>query len=151
MRGLVGLLGGLMAALLVTPAFALDYRSVSDNAVLYDAPSTKGVKHYIIARGTPVEVVLTQEYWIKVRDSSGSMAWVEARLLSPTRTLLVRGDKVDIRAAADEKSAVVFSAEKNVLLDLVEAGRTDAHPGWAKVKHRDGQSGFVKAAQVWGL
>jgi SH3-like domain-containing protein len=152
MRVLVaGLLGGLMVAMLATPAFALDYRSVSDNAVLYDAPSTKGVKHYIIARGTPVEVVLTQEYWIKVRDSSGSMAWVEARLLSPTRTLLVRADKVDIRAAADEKSAIVFSAEKNVLLDLVEAGRTDAHPGWAKVKHRDGQSGFVKAAQVWGL
>jgi SH3-like domain-containing protein len=150
MRLPVILLPGL-AILLAMPALALDYRSVSDNAVLYAAPSQKGVKQFIIARGTPVEIVLSQESWTKVRDSSGNMAWIETRLLSPTRTLLIRADKVDIRAAADEKSAVVFSAEKNVVLDLTEAGRTDFHPGWAKVKHRDGQSGYVKSAQVWGL
>ncbi|CAG4885212.1 conserved exported protein of unknown function [Georgfuchsia toluolica] len=132
---------------LSVPAFALDYRSVSDNAVLYDAPSSKGVKHFIIARGSPVEVVLAQENWIKVRDNGGNMAWIEAQLLSSARTLLVRVDKADIRAEANDKSTIVFSAEKNVVLDLVEAGP----PGWAKVKHRDGQSGFVKASQVWGL
>lgn len=137
----------LFGVALATPALALDYRSVSENAVLYYAPSTKGVKHFIIVRGTPVEVVLTQENWTKVRDSGGNMAWIEARLLSPARTLLVRADKTEVRAAADDKSAVVFSAEKNVVLDLVEA----APPGWARVKHRDGQSGFVKASQVWGL
>ncbi|MFY9326998.1 MAG: SH3 domain-containing protein [Georgfuchsia sp.] len=132
---------------LAAPAFALDFRSVSDNAVLYDAPSSKGVKHFIIAYGTPVEVVLTQENWIKVRDDAGNMAWIEARLLSPLRTLLVRVDKADIRAEANDNSAIVFSAGKNVVLDLVEANP----PGWAKVKHRDGQSGYVKASQVWGL
>lgn len=132
---------------LVAPAFALDFRSVSDNAVLYDAPSSKGVKHFIIARGTPVEVVLAQENWTKVRDNGGNMAWIEARLLSSARTLLVRVDKADIRAEANDKSNIVFSAEKNVVLDLVEA----APPGWAKVKHRDGQGGFVKSSQVWGL
>lgn len=144
MRSLVLLSFGLILAL---PALALDYRSVSDNAVLYDAPSSKGVKHFIIARGTPVEVVLSQETWAKVRDNSGNMAWIEARLLSSARTLLVRVDKADIRAEANDKSTIVFSAEKNVVLDLVEA----SPPGWAKVKHRDGQSGFVKASQVWGL
>ena len=136
---------------LAAPAFALDFRSVNDNALLYDAPSSKGVKHFIIARGTPVEVVLTQGNWIKVRDNGGNMAWIEARLLSSARTLLVRVDKADIRAEANDKSAIVFSAEKNVVLDMVEAGRSDANPGWVKVKHRDGQSGFVKASQVWGL
>jgi SH3-like domain-containing protein len=150
MRLPVILLSGL-AITVAMPALALDYRSVSDNAVLYAAPSQKGVKQFIIARSTPVEIVLSQESWTKVRDSSGNMAWIETRLLSPTRTLLIRADKADIRAAADEKSAIVFSAEKNVVLDLVEAGRTDLHPGWAKVKHRDGQSGYVKSAQVWGL
>ena len=143
MRALIALL----AVIAASPALALDYRSIADNAVLYDAPTVRGVKHYIIARGTPVEIVLTQEYWIKVRDAEGHMAWVESRLLSKARTVQVRNDKADIRAAADEKSAIVFSAEKNVLLDLVDV----APPGWARVKHRDGQTGFVKAAQVWGL
>lgn len=132
---------------LAQPALALDYRSASDHAVLYDAPSLKGVKHFIISRGTPFEVVLSQGAWTKVRDNSGSMAWIESRLLSATRTLLVRTDKADIRAEANDKSTVAYSVEKNVLLDLVEAGP----PGWAKVKHRDGQGGFVKASQVWGL
>ena len=151
MRSFAALVSGFTLALLATSALALDYRSVSDNAVLYDAPSVKGVKHFIIARGTPVEVVLTQDYWVKVRDSSGNMAWVEARLLSPSRTLLVRVDKADIRTEPNEKSPIVFSADKNVLLDLIEASPATPTPGWAKVKHRDGQSGYIKAAQVWGL
>jgi SH3-like domain-containing protein len=135
-------------ALLASPAaLALDYRSASDNAVLYDAPSVKGVKHFIVARGTPVEVVVAQDSWTKVRDGSGNMAWIESRLLSPARTLLVRVDKADVHAEADDKSAVVFSAEMNVLLDLVDVNP----PGWARVKHRDGQSGYVRASQVWGL
>lgn len=129
----------------------LDYRSAGDNAILYDAPSLKGAKHFVIARGTPVEVILTQESWAKVRDSAGNMAWIEARMLAPARTLIVRADKADVRAAADDKSALVFSAEKNVVLDFVEAAPNNVTPGWAKVKHRDGQSGFVKASQVWGL
>lgn len=139
--------GFALGCALSAPALALDYRSTSDNAVLYDAPSSKGVKHLIIARGTPVEVILSQESWTKVRDSGGDMTWIESRLLSPARTVLVRTDKADIRAEANDKSAIVFSAEKNVVLDLVEA----TPPGWAKVKHRDGQSGFIKASQVWGL
>jgi SH3-like domain-containing protein len=146
---------GVALAALVTPALALDFRSVSDNAILYDAPSTKGVKHFIIARSTPVEIVFTQEGWTKIRDSAGNMAWVEARLLSPARTLLVRVDNADVRAAAEDKSGVVFSAEKNVVLDLIEAKPNEAHAGWVKVKPKDAQSsgqiGFIKANDVWGL
>ena len=148
------LLTALLLCLAALPALAIDYRSISGDAILYDAPSVKGVKHFIIARGTPVEVVLTQEYWTKVRDSSGNMAWIEARLLSPARTLIVRADKADVRAEANEKSTVVFSAEKNVLLELIDTTQNPT-PGWAKVKHRDDRGGelggFVRASQVWGL
>jgi len=142
---------GLSLVTLAAPVLALDYRSAADNALLYDAPSAKGSKRFIIARGTPVEVVLTQDGWTKVRDSSGNMSWMEAKLLAPQRTVQVRAGKADVRVEANEKSAIVFSAEKNVLLELLEAGSSDVHPGWAKVKHRDGQSGFIRASLVWGL
>ena len=52
-----------------------------------------------------------------------------------------------VRAKADANAAVVFEAEKDVVLELVEV----ADAGWVKVRHRDGQSGFVRANQVWGL
>jgi hypothetical protein len=45
----------------------------------------------------------------------------------------------------------VFRAEQNVLLDLVDSDYVTATPGWAKVRHRDGQVGFVRIQQVWGL
>lgn len=138
------LLAGLLAA---GAAQALDYRSVAEAALLYDAPSQKAKPLYAIARGTPVEVVVTLDTWVKVRDAAGDLAWIERRLLSDRRQLMVRVDRAQVRADADENSAIVFEANQSVLLELVEPGPA----GWVKVRHRDGPQGFAKAGQVWGL
>lgn len=138
---------GLSAALAAAPAWALDFRSVTEPAALQDGPAAKGKPRHVIARGTPVELVLSAEGWSKVRDSSGDMTWIETRFLSSKRTVMVRVDRAQVRAQADEKAALVFEAEKDVVLDLQEEGP----PGWAKVRHRGGQSGYVRALQVWGL
>jgi SH3-like domain-containing protein len=137
----------LLVLLLAGPALALDYRSVAEATALYDAPSQKAKPLFAIARGTPLELVVTVEGWVKVRDQKGDLAWIEKRLLAEKRTVIVRGDRAQVRAQADDKAPLVFDAEKDVVLDLVEP----AAAGWARVKHRDGQQGFVKAAQVWGL
>ena len=135
----------LLAAAL--PALALDYRSVSEGAAMYDAPSAKAKPLFVIQAGTPVELVVNLEGWSKVRDSRGDLVWIEKKFLSEKRTVIVRADRAQVRSAADDKAAVAFEAERDVVLDLLEA----VPGGWAKVKHRDGQSGFVKAFQVWGL
>ena len=142
-----GALLALVLALAVAPALGLDFRSLGEAAVMYDAPSAKAKPVFVIARSTPVEVVVALEGWAKVRDAAGSLAWVERRLLAEQRSLLVKVPRAQIRAAAEDGAALQFEADKDVLLELVEA----APPGWAKVRHRDGQSGFVRAAQVWGL
>ena len=144
MRAVAGLFLLLTAA---GAARALDTLSVADAAVMYDAPSLKARPLFVVVRGTPVEPVVPLEAWIKVRDSKGDLAWIEKRHLSEKRTVLVRTARAKVRAEADEKAAMAFEAEKDVVLEFVEAGP----PGWAKVKHRDGQAGFVKAAEVWGL
>jgi SH3-like domain-containing protein len=144
MRRLAALVIGLAAA---ASASAIEYRSVGEAALLFDAPSQKALPVFAIARGTPVEVVVQLDAWVKVRDPSGSLSWIERRLLSDRRTVMVKADRAEVRAQADDKSATVFEAEKDVLLEFVEAGPV----GWVKVKHRDGQQGFVKAGQVWGL
>lgn len=128
-------------------AHALDYLSVAEAAMMYDAPSQKAKPLFAIARGTPVEAVVRLDAWIKVRDAGGDLAWIEKRLLSESRTVQVRVERAQVRAQPDDKAPLVFEAEKNVLADLVEPGP----PGWVRVRHRDGQQGFVKAAQVWGL
>ena len=140
------------AVILVTltaawPALALDYRTVTEAAPMYDAPSAKSKPLFVALAGTPVELVVSLEGWSKVRDSRGDLTWIEKKHLTEKRNVIVRFDRAQIRVAADDKAALVFEAEREVVLELLEA----LPGGWVKVKHRDGQSGFLKAPQVWGL
>ncbi len=131
----------------MTGAHAFDFKSIANGpAILYDAPSVKGGKLFIAPRGMPVEVVLTYGEWAKVRDVTGDLAWIESKQLSPRRTVVVRVPNARLRVAADENATAVMSADKGVLLELVET-----QGGWAKVRHRDGVSGFVRMSEVWGI
>jgi len=139
----------LAALLLLLPgvAAALDYRAVAEPAVLFDAPSQKAKPLFAIAAGTPVEVIVTLDAWVKVRDMQGDLAWIERRQLADKRMLQVRGDGAKVRVGASDDAALTFEAEADVLLEFVEPGPV----GWAKVRHRDGQQGYVRVGQVWGL
>jgi SH3-like domain-containing protein len=132
---------------LASPAHALDYRTLAEAAPVYDAPSAKSKPLFVVLAGTPVELVVSLEGWSKVRDNRGDLVWVEKKYLAEKRSVIVRAERAQVRAAADDKAALVFEAERDVVLELLEA----VPGGWAKVSHRDGQSGFLKAPQVWGL
>jgi len=136
-----------LALLGATSAHALDYRSVAvPAAVLYDAPSAKGRKLFILNQGYPVEVLVALDAWLKVRDASGELAWIEAKNLSMQRVVMVKVPKADIRQSPDESAPVVFQAEQDVLLEVI-----DTADNWARVKHRDGATGYIRITQVWGL
>jgi SH3-like domain-containing protein len=129
-------------------ASAAEFRSVAENAaVLYDAPSAKAKKLYVVSHGYPVEVLVVVEGWSKVRDASGEMTWIQSKQLSDARTVMVRTPLAQVREAADDNAPVAFQAQQNVLLELLEV----ASGGWLRVRHRDGQSGYVRVAQVWGV
>lgn len=137
-----------LLAAVALPAAAIDYRSVAAPvAVLYDTPSTKGGKLYLLKQYTPLEIVVRLDGWIKVRDVEGTLAWVDAKLLSERRMVVVTADRAEIRKEANANAAIAFEAEKWVALELVEP----VQAGWAKVRHQDGSQGYVKAPQVWGL
>jgi SH3-like domain-containing protein len=138
----------LLAAWLPAACWALDFRSVAaPRAVLFDAPSAQAKKLYTAGRLYPFEVIVNLGDWLKVRDSKGELAWIEARQLDRKRTLLVTVPQAEVREAADAAARLVFRVEKDVVLELLEAGAG----GWAKVRHRDGLVGYVHITQVWGL
>ena len=136
-----------IAAGFATSASAIEYRTVDTATVLYDAPSQKGSKLFVVKRDTPVEVVVSLEGWSKVRDAEGGLSWIEKKFLNDRRSVIVTTDRAEIRQKTDEASPLVFEAEKSVSLEYLES----APGGWIKVRHRDGQAGFVRANQVWGL
>jgi SH3-like domain-containing protein len=52
----------------------------------------------------------------------------------------------DVRAGPNANATLVFEAYKQVLLEVVEPPAD----GWVKVRHRDGQQGYIRIAHVWG-
>jgi SH3-like domain-containing protein len=144
MRGLF-MLFLLLAA---PPAVAAEFRSIGETAVtMYDAPSVRANTLYVASRLYPVEIIVQVDNWTKVRDVAGDLAWVEKKNLSDMRTVVVTAKLADVRENVEDAAPLVFQARQGVALEIVELG---AGP-WVKVRHRDGQSGYVRANQVWGL
>ena len=138
----------LFLLLAASAAWAGEYRSIGDNAVtMYDAPSLKANKLFVATKLYPVEIIVQVDNWTKVRDVAGDLAWVEKKDLSSTRTVLVTAALADIRQKPDDGAPLVFQAKQGVALEVVELGAGL----WVKVRHVDGQTGYVRANQVWGL
>ena len=126
---------------------ALEFFSIADSAVImYDAPSLKAGKVFVASRHLPVEAIVKVEGWVKVRDSGGGLAWVEEKTLSNKRYVIVTAPQAEAYQAADINSPLLFEAQQNVVMEWLEP----AVNGWIKVRHRDGQSGYIRTQQVWG-
>lgn len=137
----------LASALGAGVAAAAEFRSAGDTAViLYDAPSVKARKIYIVNQGYPLEVIVQVEGWVKVRDAAGTLAWAESKSLNTTRTVLVRAAAVTVRQKPADDAPSVAEVRRDVLLNVLEP----AAGGWIQVRHRDGATGYVRAADVWG-
>jgi SH3-like domain-containing protein len=129
-------------------AHAADFRSIAENgAILYDTPSARGKKLYVVSRDYPVEVLVTTDAWARVRDSAGELTWVERKALSDRRTVLIRAASAEVRTGPTDQSPLAFRVEQGVALELAEPNAG----AWVKVKARDGRTGYVRITQVWGL
>jgi SH3-like domain-containing protein len=142
-----------MRAALVVLAVAVplaahaEFRSIGEPAVMYDAPSVRASKLYVAGRNLPVEVISTDGAWVKVRDPFGGLSWVERKALAERRTVLVTAAVADVRSRAEDAAPLAFRAQAGVVLEVIEVGPS----GWARVRHADGASGYVRITQVWGI
>lgn len=115
-------------------------------AIVYDSPSAKGNRTLVLSRLSPLEVLVKLDKWTKIRDAEGSVGWVENGVLGERRHVQIVATVAEVRASASPAALLVFEAQRGVLLEVTGT----ATDGWIPVKHRDGQSGLVRASQVWG-
>lgn len=135
------------AFLFAASAHAAEFRSVGqDAAVLYDAPSKAAIPLYIVSRDFPLEVIVRLEAWVKVRDQTGALSWIEKSALSDRRMVVVTTSSAQVHVRPDDASPVAFVAAQNVALELLEV----VPGGWLHVRHDDGSNGYVRASLVWG-
>ena len=148
--------GSTLAAALALPlvclampsAMAFDFRTVGANpAILYDTPSNSGKKRFVAPSGMPLQVMLAYGEWVKVRDMNGDVAWTQSKNMGPRRNVLVRVPGAKVLAGPNDGSAVLMTADKGVVLELVDPNAAV----WARVRHRDGIAGYIKVSDIWGL
>ncbi len=137
----------LAAAFGTTAAQALDYVSVADStAILYDANSTKAKKLFVISRYTPLEKVVNLENWIKVRDSSGTMAWIERRAVSDKHYVVVTSALATVWKAPEPNAPALYQVGRSVAMESLGVNGG----GWIKVRNQEGAIGYMKSVDVWG-
>ena len=136
-----------MLVLATNSAHALDYVSVSDStAILYDANSTKAKKLFVVSRYTPLEKVVNLENWIKVRDSSGSLAWIERRAVSDKQYVAVTVALATVWKAPESNAPVLYQVPRSTAMESLGINGG----GWIKVRDQEGAVGYMKSVEVWG-
>lgn len=142
-RAAVACLGLALAA----AASAAEYGSVGGSgAVLYDGPSADARKVFAAPAGMPVELLSLIDQWVKVRDQTGQSFWVQRGDLSPRRTV-VTTRVASVRSAPRDDAVLSFRVQQGVLLDVIGSAPGS---GWVQVRHAEGDSGYVRADEVWG-
>jgi len=81
-----------------------------------------------------------------VRDSSGSLAWIERRVVSDKHYVVVNVPVATVRQAPEANAAAVFQLSRNVVVESLGINGG----GWIKARHQDGSSGYLKSIEVWG-
>jgi len=118
----------------------------SDKVNLRTGPGPNYPIDWVFTRkGLPVEVIAVFDTWRKVRDSDGTVGWVQQGMLSDRRNLLVTGAVRVLRREANLEAAVVAQLEPGV---IARVSRCD--PKWCEVKIQ-GYRGWLQREEVWGL
>jgi SH3-like domain-containing protein len=136
----------LMLAAAATAAQA-QFLSVGENAtVLYDAPSRNAKPLYVVSRHYPLEVIVNLDAWVKVRDHTGALTWVERKTLVEQRMVVVTAPAAEARVRPEDGAPAAFVAVQNVALELLGF----VPGGWLRVRHPDGADGYLRTSLVWG-
>ena len=94
----------------------------------------------------PVKVVAIHKEWRKIADPDGTEGWMQANLMSSTRTAIVRGaTPVELRDRPSDSGRLQWRAAPGVVGRLSQCGN-----GWCRMDVK-GQAGFVRVDSLWGI
>ena len=93
--------------------------------------------------GLPMLVVRETHGWRRVRDPDGDEVWMQARMLSATRTALITRD-VELKRRPGADSPARARLKPGVIVELGECDQ-----GWCEIEiGRD--NGWVAKSDLWG-
>jgi SH3-like domain-containing protein len=145
---------GLVALLTLLPAQAADKslpvpRFVtlrSDKVNVRTGPGEQYPIDWVFTRkDMPVEIVAEFNHWHRIRDVEGTEGWVQERMVTGKRAVIVRGQQRALRERPSGEAAIVARAEPGVIARLLECQQ-----GWCRVE-ASGVNGWLKREEIWGV
>ncbi len=139
-------LGWVLAFLLLFSLPALAERlSVSvPMANIRSGPGTTYKVLWRVERNHPLKVVKTSGEWIYFSDFEGDRGWVHRDIVSDADAVIVTRDKVNVRTGPGADHDVAFTVARGVPFQVVERKGK-----WIRVRHADGEAGWIHAMLVW--
>ncbi len=134
------------ALLMAAGAAAADGAAAARNPVtVYDGPSQNSRPLYLLSLDYPLVVISRTSEWLTVCMHDGSVGHIQARdaRASAAGTVLARAP---VRESPDPLGAVVFNADKGLLLDVTG----DPIGNWLPVAHASsGKQGYIGIASIF--
>ena len=110
-------------------------------------PSTKYAIVMELGRHWPLRVLdVASNGWLKVQDYEGDRGWVSPSIVvSDPVYVIATLETCNVRRGIGTEHPVAFTCEKGVILKVL-----DEQKGWLKVRHTDGDTGWMSAKIVFG-
>lgn len=150
----IGVLTILVAFLAAMPALAADKnlpvpRFVSlrsDKVNVRTGPGEQYPIDWVFTRkDMPVEIVAEFNHWHRIRDVEGTEGWVQERMVTGKRAVIVRGQQRTLREQPSSDAAVTARAEPGVIAKLIEC-----QPAWCRIE-AGGVGGWLRREEIWGV
>jgi SH3-like domain-containing protein len=116
----------------------------SEVANIRSGPSAKSLVLWQVERYYPMLVLEKKGAWYRFKDIDGHQGWIHKSLLDTTATVIVRVRRANLRSGPGTENAIVFDAEKGTPFKVLERKKA-----WLKVRHVDGDSGWIFKSLVW--
>lgn len=112
---------------------------------LRSGPGKKYSVLWELGKGFPLQIVSSKGNWLKVTDFEKDTGWIYKKLITDKRHLIVKKKRVNIRNKPGENSNIIGKANYGVVFRTLETKK-----GWAKIKHENGLTGWIKRDLLWG-
>lgn len=112
---------------------------------LRSGPGKKYSVLWELGKGFPLQIVSSKGNWLKVTDFEKDTGWIYKKLITDKRHLIVKKKRVNIRNKPGKNSNIIGKANYGVVFRTLETKK-----GWAKIKHENGLTGWIKRDLLWG-
>ncbi len=137
----------LLAVFIILPEYGFAEQRMTITSSIANMRSGPGPKYDVlwqVERYHPVKILKKKGGWYKIIDFENDMAWVDTALLGNIEGVISIKTNCNVRSQASIKSAILFTVDKGVPFKVIEKKEN-----WLKIKHKDGDVGWIHKSLVW--